>query len=604
MKSLKSFITLCVLIACVVNSAWAQYTLTGTVKDSYGDEMVGVSVRLKDSRLGTISDLYGNYTLKDIPKGKQTIVFSFIGYQEKQVVIKFDKDSVVKRNVTLDVEEVHCDEIAVVGYSTTRSNVRGRVSAMIERQYFNTERYDAKSENTFKDTKTDPISVFSSDVDNASYSNVRRFLNQSVLPPDGSVRIEEMVNYFSYLYSQPSDDRPISIYTELGPCAWNSDHELLQIGIKAKELDPQKLPPSNLVFLLDVSGSMYDENKLPLLVRSFKVLVDGLRDMDFVSVVTYAGNDEVKLTPTKCDANGKKKICNVLDGLEAYGSTSGFNAIEKAYELAEANFLKDGNNRILLATDGDFNVGPSSNSDLQNLVKEKAKSGITLTVLGFGMGNYNDSMMETISNCGNGNYFYIDNFSEAKKALGTGLWGTLFVVAKDVKILVDFNPNIVKSYRLIGYENRLLNNEDFNDDKKDAGDMGSGHTVTALYELVTINSKDNPGVNTTESEYSSNQAGNDFTNYLTVKFRYKNPQDTVSQLIARRVSASDKPEKPTPNFVLAQNVALFGQLLSNSEFVRNCSFKTVIENLKNFPSDAKGYVDELKVLVRKADDLN
>ena len=469
---------------------------------------------------------------------------------------------------------------------------------------FNTERYEEIVENDFKSAETDPISVFSVDVDNASYSNVRRFLSSNQMPAPGSVRIEEMINYFPYTYPQPSGEEPIAIHTELSRCDWNQDHELLKIGIKAKEVNVATMPSNNLVFLLDVSGSMYDENKLPLLVNSFKMLASQLRRNDYVSIVTYAGYDEVKLEPTACDSDGKEKIFKVLEGLSASGSTRGFNALEKAYDLAQEHFISGGNNRILLATDGDFNVGPSSDAALVELVEEKAKSGIFITVLGYGMYNLNDSMMEKISNAGNGNYFYIDNMSEAKKALGTGLWGNLFVVAKDVKVLVDFNPNIVKSYRLIGYENRMLANEDFDNDKKDAGDMGSGHTVTAIYELVTASSKKQIQNTSTKSEYTKSTSTGDTENYLTVKFRYKNPQDTVSQLIEKKVNKSTFTEKPSSDFILASSVASFGMLLRGSKYAGDATYDSVLEHLKDIPSDSNGYVNELRTLVRKANDLD
>ena len=469
---------------------------------------------------------------------------------------------------------------------------------------FNTERYEEIVENDFKSAETDPISVFSVDVDNASYSNVRRFLSSNQMPAPGSVRIEEMINYFPYTYPPPSGVEPIAIHTELSRCDWNQDHELLKIGIKAKEVNVATMPSNNLVFLLDVSGSMYDENKLPLLVNSFKMLASQLRRNDYVSIVTYAGYDEVKLEPTACDSDGKEKIFKVLEGLSASGSTRGFNALEKAYDLAQEHFISGGNNRILLATDGDFNVGPSSDAALVELVEEKAKSGIFITVLGYGMYNLNDSMMEKISNAGNGNYFYIDNMSEAKKALGTGLWGNLFVVAKDVKVLVDFNPNIVKSYRLIGYENRMLANEDFDNDKKDAGDMGSGHTVTAIYELVTASSKKQIQNTSTKSEYTKSTSTGDTENYLTVKFRYKNPQDTVSQLVEKKVNKSTFTEKPSSDFILASSVASFGMLLRGSKYAGDATYDSVLEHLKDIPSDPNGYVNDLRTLVRKANDLD
>lgn len=466
------------------------------------------------------------------------------------------------------------------------------------------ERYAARDENAFKDVKIYPTSVFSVDVDNASYSNVRRFLNRSQLPPAGSVRIEEMINYFKYDYPAPTGNEPVALNAEIGTCPWNNAHYLIRLGLKAREIDTKSLPSSNFVFLLDVSGSMDEPNKLPLLVKAFKILVDQLGENDRVSVVTYAAGDSIYCSGLPCTAKGKDSIINILEHLHADGYTAGGQAIQKAYDVAMKNFVRGGNNRVILATDGDFNVGVSSTAGLKQLIEEEREKGVFITVLGLGMYNLNDEMMSTIADAGNGNYYYIDNVSEAKKALGTELWGTVFTVAKDVKLLVDFNPNLVKGYRLIGYEKRLLNNEDFNNDKKDAGDMGAGHTVTALYELIPASSDEQigDGGTSTPSEYVTTKASGDKTNWLTIKFRYKNPTDTVSQLSQLKVDKSFLKKHNSNDFKLASLVAEFGMVLSNSKYCQ-VKLSEISENLKPIPSDDHGYIDELKVLVRKAADL-
>ena len=466
------------------------------------------------------------------------------------------------------------------------------------------ERYAARDENAFKDVRIYPTSVFSVDVDNASYSNVRRFINQGQLPPAGSVRVEEMINYFKYDYPAPKGSEPVALNAEIGACPWNNAHYLIRLGLKAREIDTKALPASNFVFLLDISGSMDEPNKLPLLVKAFRILLEKLGDNDRVSVVTYASGDSIRCSGVRCTAKGKDSIVNILEHLQARGYTAGGSAIQKAYSLAVKNFVNGGNNRVILATDGDFNVGISSTAGLKKLIEEEREKGVFITVLGLGMYNLNDEMMSTIADAGNGNYYYIDNVSEAKKALGTELWGTVYTVAKDVKILVDFNPNLVKGYRLIGYEKRLLNNEDFNDDKKDAGDMGAGHTVTALYELIPASSDEQigSGGTSTPSEYVQTTPSGDKTNWLTIKFRYKNPTDTVSQLSQLKVDGSFLKKQNTNNFKLASLVAEFGMVLSDSKY---CSVKLseISNSLKSIPSDDNGYIDELKVLVRKAADL-
>lgn len=463
--------------------------------------------------------------------------------------------------------------------------------------YYNTERYADRDENDFKLVSVNPTSVFSVDVDKASYSNVRDYIQRGSLPPVGSVRTEEFVNYFNYSYPEPTGDDLVSLNAEIGECAWNKGHYLLKLGLKAKTIDVSNLPSSNLVFLIDVSGSMSQE--LPLLVEAFDVLMDGLRDNDRVAIVTYASGDRVVLQSTPCTKEGRKKIYNALHSLSAGGSTQGAKGIQTAYEIAHKNFISGGNNRVILATDGDFNVGVSSTAGLKDLIQKERETNVFLTVLGFGRGNLNDEMMSTIADAGNGNYSYISTIYEAKKALGTELWGSIYTVAQDVKILVDFNPNLVKAYRLIGYEKRLLNNEDFNNDKKDAGDMGSGHTVTALYEIVSADSNEEFPNTATESEYVNPVASNDHTNWMTVKFRYKKPTETESKLQELKVDGSYLKDLNSADFNLAQYVSAFAQVLNDSKYCP-MSLEDISNSIASIPSDENGYVDELKVLVREA----
>ncbi len=376
---------------------------------------------------------------------------------------------------------------------------------------FNTEGYAAVNENGFRSVKANPLSTFSIDVDNASYSNIRRFINSGQLPPADAVRIEEMINYFRYEYPEPKGEHPFSVYTEMTVCPWNSRHQLLHIGLRGKSIEKTSLPPANLVFLIDVSGSMGVPNKLPLLKSAFGLLVNELRAEDRVAIVVYAGAAGLVLGSTPGDH--KNAIMAAIDNLEAGGSTAGGEGLRLAYREAEKNFMKGGNNRIILATDGDFNVGESSNGGIERLVEEKRNLGVFMTVLGFGMGNIKDDKMEIIADKGNGNYSYIDNLQEARKVLVSEFGGTLFTIAKDVKFQLEFNPDKVESYRLIGYENRMLNEEDFNDDTRDAGEMGAGHNVTALYELVPAGSDErNTGVDPLKYQKPVNR--NDFRRKL------------------------------------------------------------------------------------------
>jgi len=462
----------------------------------------------------------------------------------------------------------------------------------------NTEEYDYISENGFKDAISDPLSTFSVDVDRASYSNVRRFLSQNQKPYKDAVRIEELINYFDYDYPQPKNKIPFSVTIEGNTCPWNSAHQLVLVGLKGENINEKDIPPSNLVFLIDVSGSMGSENKLPLLKQAFKYLVEQLRPEDKVAIVVYAGAAGLVLESTP--GTNKPKITAALDMLQSGGSTAGGAGIQLAYKVAKENFIHGGNNRVILASDGDFNVGVSSSSELVRMIEEKRKDGIFITILGFGMGNYKDGRMEQLSNAGNGNYAYIDNILEAKKMFGTELWGTLYTIAKDVKIQVEFNPAKVKSYRLIGYENRILNKEDFNDDKKDAGDIGCGHTVTALYEIIPAISEETV-YNIDPLIYTKQVVGNS-NDLMTVKIRYKKPDEDNSKLITEKVEAGKL--KSSNNILFASAVAEFGMLLRESEFKGNSTFTHSISQAKSsIGNDEYGYRNDLIKMMEIAEML-
>lgn len=433
-----------------------------------------------------------------------------------------------------------------------------------------TEEYDDSPETGFLSSKTSPLSTFSADVDTASYSNMRRQLNYGDMPQ--GVRIEELVNYFGYDYEPPAYDSevPFSVTTEISQCPWNSDNALAMIGIQGKRLNSVSKISNNVVFLIDVSGSMHGENKLELLKESFKMLLNNFDKDDIISVVTYSGESSV--LADSVTGNQKGELSRIINNLQAGGSTSGYDAIENAYALAEKNFIKNGNNRIILASDGDFNVGMSSEEELQALVETKRNGGIYLSVLGFGMGNLKDSKMETLAQNGNGNYAYIDTMSEARKVLVDEFDSTMFVLAKDVKFQVEFNPGVVAEYRLIGYNNRRLENKDFDDDTKDAGDIGSGHSVTALYELVLVDSVD--GIELKYQDAPKTTDGSE--DYFTVKLRYKLINDDESRLTEHVAGKESFTMTPSTDFEFASSVAEFGHIVTNSEYKANASLNSVI----------------------------
>jgi Ca-activated chloride channel family protein len=475
---------------------------------------------------------------------------------------------------------------------------------------FNTAAYDHIVENPFLDAKSNPLSTFSIDVDTASYANIRRFINEGSLPPKDAVRVEEMINYFSYDYAQPADEKPFAVHVDLASCPWKPSHRLVRIGLKGREIATDKRGASNLVFLLDVSGSMEPTERLPLVKQAMRLLVEKLTENDRVAIVVYAGASGVALPST----NGahKEQILQALENLQAGGSTNGAEGIQLAYRIAADNFIKGGVNRVILATDGDFNVGVTNQGDLIRLIEEKAKSGVFLSVLGVGTDNLKDSTMQKLADKGNGNYAYLDSLDEARKVLVQQMNGTLVTIAKDVKIQVEFNPVRVASYRLIGYEKRMLRKEDFNNDKVDAGEIGAGHTVTALYEVVPVGVSGNPAASVPPVDalkYSANERSTNerstSSEMLTVKLRYKKPDGDKSDLVECAVTDdSGDFAKASPDFKFAAAVAEFGMILRDSEHKGNGTFGAVLEWANEGKgADANGYRAGFIELVRKAHTL-
>jgi Ca-activated chloride channel family protein len=625
----------------------ATRTITGTVYSADDKQpLPGVSVLVKGTSIGTQTNAAGAYSI-NVPNGNTILIFNFLGYQPQYINL----GSKTKVNVYLSSASNQLNEVVVTGYQAQRKRdmvgsvstiqsspslnalsgrvagvqvnakgspgsankiaIRGLANAdsriygyMAPTPVAENESYKGITENTFTNAASTPLSTFSVDVDAASYSNVRRFINNGQLPPADAVRVEEMINYFNYDLAGPTDGGPVAIHTELSSAPWNTKHRLLRIGLKAKTIPTKNLPASNLVFLVDVSGSMNEANKLPLVQSSLKMLVDQLRPQDKVALVVYAGAAGVVLPSTAGDK--KERIKSAIDNLSAGGSTAGGAGIKLAYSIAAENLIKGGNNRIILATDGDFNVGASSDDDMEKLIEKKRESGIFLSVLGYGMGNYKDSKMETLADKGNGNYAYIDNITEARKTLVSEFGGTLFTVAKDVKLQIEFNPTKVQAYRLLGYENRILNKEDFNDDKKDAGDMGSGHTVTAFYEIVPAGIKDDYMVSVDPLKYQKVKQPAPVTTgseeMMTIKFRYKEPVSAVSKL--SQAVIYDKPVDFTvtsADFKFASAVAEVGMLLRDSKFKQKASYAHAIATARaGKGTDNEGYRAEFIRLAESA----
>ncbi len=603
---LKVFVIM--LLAAIVIAFTETRTITGKVTSNGGTPLAGAMVKVKGAPTGTITDLKGNYKIT-VSQEDRVLVFSLSGYvtEERKIgertvidVIMNPVPIVVQDQVLMEAESKSKRDYA----STAFPAVAGMAyeSGTYFQRYnnnFNTEGYASVNENGFKNVRNNPLSTFSIDVDNASYSNIRRFINSGSLPPADAVRIEEMINYFKYDYPEPGKEHPFSVYTELATCPWNTRHQLLQVGLRGRSIDKASLPPSNLVFLIDVSGSMNSPNKLPLLKSAFSLLVNELRPQDHVAIVVYAGAAGLVLESTP--GNRKELIMNAIDNLEAGGSTAGGAGLRLAYKEAGKNFIKGGNNRIILATDGDFNVGESSNGGMERLVEEKRELGVFITVLGFGMGNYKDDKMEIIADKGNGNYSYIDNLQEARRILVREFGGTLFTIAKDVKFQLEFNPSKVDSYRLIGYENRLLNDEDFNDDTKDAGEMGSGHMVTALYEIVPAGSGEKmPSVDPLKYQVSPRTEDENYSSeLLTIKVRYKQPDGITSKLLEKPVrSSSFSIEEVSDNLRFAAAVVEFGMILRESEFKGTATLDGAARLARSAKGeDEDGYRSELVRLI-------
>lgn len=467
-----------------------------------------------------------------------------------------------------------------------------------------TEEYAEIEENTFKQVNNAPLSTFSIDVDTASYANVRRILNDSQLPIADAVRIEELINYFPYDYPQPAEsDGPFSVTTEVGPCLWNPAHRLARIGLKGLEMDAEDRPRANLVFLLDVSGSMQPDNKLPLVKRALRLLVPQLHPEDRLGIVTYAGQAGIALKSIRCTENNRKHILDVIEGLGAGGSTHGAAGLKTAYKMVNEEFRKNGINRVILCTDGDFNVGVTDEDELVEVITDNAKNGVFFTVLGFGMGNLKDDRLETLADKGNGAYGYIDSLTEARKVFLEEMTGTLVTIAKDVKIQVEFNPARVAGYRLVGYENRMLTAEEFNDDTKDAGEIGAGHTVTALYEIVPAG-QEIPGVNIDELRYQQTQPTEAaMTDELfLVKVRYKVPRGEESALVTFPVRDTlGQDAGVTTDFQFASSVAGFGMLLRKSDYIGEVTYDDIIAAANaSRGADEYGYRAEFVNLVRNA----
>jgi Ca-activated chloride channel family protein len=645
MKSIKSLLgILAISLFCFATNK-TERTITGKVTDEKGAVVAGATVKLCNSKKATSTNAQGAYSIT-IDEKTTCLTFSGIALQSQTIAIKesnvidvkmmlnnFEMNEVVvqvpygsvkKTSYTGSEGTISAKAFSgqISGLSVTNSGSASGSNTTIkirgigslsnsntsqwkndknDEEKPNREGYDKITENVFLSTKQNPLSTFSIDVDAASYSNVRRILNAGNLPPAGAVRIEEMINYFEYDYPQPTNNLPFTINTEQSICPWNTKHQLVLVGLQGKKIDEEKLPSASLTFLIDVSGSMQGEGRLPLVKSSLLMLVNKLREQDKVAIVVYAGAAGLVLPST----SDKESIRNAITRLEAGGSTAGGAGIKLAYKTAKDNFTKGGNNRVILCTDGDFNVGTSSDDELERMIEEERKSNVFLTVLGFGMGNYQDAKMQKLADKGNGNHAYIDGINEAKKVFLNEFGGTLFTIAKDVKFQIEFNPKQVKEYRLIGYENRMLAKEDFNNDKKDAGELGSGHTVTALYEIVPAGTKEDLSTKVDELRYQENETivtdDKKIGEMMSLKLRYKNPDDSTSKLIERIVKKRlIKIEQASENLRFAAAVAEFGMMLRNSEHKKNSSYEDAKQLATNaLGKDVEGYRKELIELINK-----
>jgi len=605
--------------------------ITGHVRDKTGAPLVQAQVFVAGTALNALTDKAGVYNLPAVPEGSVQLRAIIIGYKSAQATVVVRGGRTTVHDFVLEPTNVQLDELTVVTGAAAAASaaatpptqrVHPRSDRKIEkdvakamanpapsepwrwqREPGNTEAYARIEDNRFLAAASNPLSTFSIDVDAASYSNVRRFLSQGMLPPMDAVRLEELVNYFSYTYPDHTGSHPFAVSTEAGPCPWAPDHRLVRIGLQAKRVGTRDLPPSNLVFLIDVSGSMQSEDKLPLVKQAFRALVQELRPEDRVAIVVYAGAAGLVLPPTS--GGDKATILEAIERLEAGGSTAGGAGLRLAYDVARENYMPEGNNRLILATDGDFNVGLSSDAEMIRLVEQRREEGTFLTVLGFGTGNLKDTKMEQMADKGNGHYAYIDNFREAHKVFVREFGGTLFTVAKDVKIQVEFNPARVQAYRLLGYENRLLAKEDFADDRKDAGEIGAGHTVTALYEVVPVGAE--PVALGTDSltyqQVTLRPGASRSTELLTVRLRYKEPNGSSSRLL--QATVADQGGRSSSDLEFASAVAAFAMVLRNSEFKGSSDYDLVLRLAREARGeDREGYRTEFISMVERARSLS
>lgn len=649
---MKKYLLLLVFLLPLMAMSQTSGSIQGKVIDKVTkEELPFVNITLEQGGQtmgGTSSNIDGYYVIKGVAPGKYDIRATSVGYapmlvtelqinanqirffdiemDASAIMLDADKVVIVEYKVPLIDKDKTCSggTITMDRYNRTSSrsssvsstrgvysrdgeagNVRGSRSNTMKPtpvySQVNTESYSLISENEFHSPVYSPLSTFSIDVDVASYSNMRRFVKDGYAPPANAVRIEEMINYFTYDYPEPEGEVPFSVTTELSACPWNNNL-LLHVGIQGRHVDKEDLPPSNLVFLADVSGSMGDENKLPLLKKAMKLLVTHLRAEDRISIVVYAGSSGLLLPPTP--GSEKQEIKRLIDKMTAGGSTAGGEGIRLAYKTARENFLEDGNNRVILATDGDFNVGVTDDDELVKLIEEERDHGIFLSVLGFGTGNLQDAKMEKLADNGNGNYAYIDNLLEAQKVLGSEMAGTLFTIAKDVKIQVEFNPSNVVGFRLIGYENRLLADEDFYNDKKDAGEIGAGQSVTALYEIITKHEESGMHpIDELRYQAKTIEAVNFSDELANIKIRYKEPEKSISKLINKAIS-NEVETDASENFLFSASVAEFGLLIRNSKFKGDASYEQIIDLAKaSKGKDENGYRSEFIRLVKLAEDL-
>jgi Ca-activated chloride channel family protein len=636
-KKLLLLLVVAVLLSFSLAKSQETGTIRGRVSSHDGKPLANVKIEcyLDYQRVAVVSsDSQGKFVARGLIPGKYLVNASLEGYElwkgdnihvktGRTAILNISlKPGILVPETVVEPEIVELQSgVTKVGEIHTRGGRTGEVHmslmdmgdgsyslAPLPGQYppdWNTENYASITPNIFHSPLADPLSTFSIDVDTATYSNVRRQLNQGRLPTPNTVRTEEILNYFNYDYPQPQGETPFSIYTEMGICPWNQKRNLVHIGLQGKKIDMSKAPANNLVFLLDVSGSMDHPNKLPLVKKSMELLLENLRPQDRVAIVVYAGAAGLVLPSTSGEE--KAKISAAMNNLEAGGSTAGGAGIKLAYKTAVENLIPGGNNRIILCTDGDFNIGVSSNADMTKLIEENRNKGVFLTVLGFGMGNYKDDRLELLADKGNGNYAYIDDIMEAKKVLVNELGATLYTIAKDVKIQVEFNPAHVKYYRLIGYENRLLRDEDFKDDTKDAGELGAGHSVTAIYEIVPANSKEEIPVpdslkyqTTTITEESRNSP-----EVMTVKLRYKLPDgDTSTPLETPVYNKTLGLKDVSHTFGFSAAAVGYAMMLQNSEHKAALTWDMVRAlATENLGADTDGYRKEFLTLIDKAQTL-